>query len=178
MSTDVQQLSHKGGSDAGPMETVKGQSTIPRLPPTFWTGDVLGGSVGWSSWGSSVAEILESVPSCFLQSDKRRRRLVSDGCSAWDQFAFLLLLVFCSTCCCCDIEISPLRDNKDIFCSLLFQRRHLGKCCWSHLTTGQRFVRRISIILAPEKNTFCSSFSLRADTIQQICSHFGFNASK
>lgn len=88
MSTDIQQTLHKAGSDGGPSENVTVQSTSdlsPQLPPTFWTGDVLWGSVGWSSWGSSVAEIFESVPSCFLQSDKCRRTLVREGCSAWDQ---------------------------------------------------------------------------------------------
>lgn len=49
------------------MSKVRVQATHPpRPPPTFWTGDVLWGSVGCSSCGSSVAEIFESVPSCFL----------------------------------------------------------------------------------------------------------------
>lgn len=45
---------------------VKEHATLPVSQHTLWNGAVLYGSVDWNSWGSSVAEILESLPSCFL----------------------------------------------------------------------------------------------------------------
>lgn len=51
---------------------VKVHATLPVPQHTLWNGAVLHGSVDWNSWGSSVAEILESLPSCFLGWEGRR----------------------------------------------------------------------------------------------------------